>query len=67
MVENEKVVLKSASSLDFSLTGLLNPLNAAQTEVQILFDGNFNPFMKMVVEKPLQNFINSFTDKLESL
>jgi len=58
--------LKSASSsLDFSLTAALNPLNENQTEVQMLFEGKFNPFIKMMVEKPLQNFINTLTDKIE--
>ena len=68
LVENEKVVLKSASSsLDFSLTGLMKPLSETQTESQLLFEGNFNPFIKMMVEKPLQNFINNLTDKLEQI
>jgi carbon monoxide dehydrogenase subunit G len=66
--EDKKVVLKSASSsLDFSLTGNINPINENQTEVQLLFDGNFNPFIKMMVEKPLQSFINALTDKIEQL
>ena len=43
------------------------PVNENQTEVQLLFDGNFNPFIKMMVEKPLQNFLNALTDKLEQL
>lgn len=68
LVENQKVVMKSASSaLDFSLTGLMNPINENQTEVQLKFDGNFNPFIRMMAEKPLQNLINSLTDKLETL
>ncbi len=68
LVEGQKVVLKSASSsLDFSLTGNISPVNENQTEVQLLFDGNFNPFIKMMVEKPLQNFLNALTDKLEQL
>ena len=68
LVEDQKVVLKSASSsLDFSLTGLMNPLNENQTEVQLLFEGNFNPFIKMMVEKPLQSFLNTLTDKIEQL
>ena len=66
--EDKKVVLKSASSsLDFSLTGNINPISENQTEVQLLFDGNFNPFIKMMVEKPLQSFINALTDKIEQL
>ena len=67
-VSDKEVVLKSASSsLDFALTGAMNPLNENQTEVQLLFEGKFNPFIKMMVEKPLQNFINSLTDKIEQL
>lgn len=67
-VSDTEVVLKSASSsLDFALTGSMNPLNEKQTEVQLLFEGKFNPFIKMMVEKPLQNFINSLTDKIEQL
>ncbi|REC74607.1 SRPBCC family protein [Chryseobacterium elymi] len=66
-VSEEKAVLKSASSsLDFTLTAALNSINESQTEVQMLFEGKFNPFIKMMVEKPLQNFINTLTDKIEA-
>ncbi|MBQ0153054.1 MAG: SRPBCC family protein [Chryseobacterium sp.] len=65
-VSEQKAVLNSASSsLDFSLTATLNALNDTQTEVQMLFEGKFNPFIKMMVEKPLKNFINDLTDKIE--
>ena len=65
-VTEQKAVLKSASSsLDFTLTAALNAVNDTQTEVQMLFEGKFNPFIKMMVEKPLQNFINTLTDKIE--
>ena len=67
-VSDKAVVLKSASSsLDFELKGVMNALNENQTEVQLLFDGKFNPFIKMMVEKPLQNFINTLSDNLEKL
>lgn len=67
-VTDQQVVLKSASSsLDFALTGTMNPISEQQTEVQLLFEGKFNPFIKMMVEKPLQNFINSLTDQIEKL
>ena len=67
-VSDKAVVLKSASSsLDFELKGLMNALNENQTEVQLLFEGKFNPFIKMMVEKPLQNFINTLSDNLEKL
>jgi carbon monoxide dehydrogenase subunit G len=67
-VTPEQVILTSASSsLDFSLKGKMNPINENQTEVQLLFDGQFNPFIKMMVEKPLKNFIDALTDKIELL
>ena len=67
-VSDKQVVLASASSsLDFSLKGAMNAINENQTEVQLLFDGQFNPFIKMMVEKPLQNFINSLTDNIEKM
>ena len=67
-VNNDHVVLKSASSsLDFALEGTMRAVNEKQTEVQLLFDGKFNPFIKMMVEKPLQNFINTFSDNIEKL
>lgn len=67
-VSDQQVVLKSASSsLEFELKGLMNAVNENQTEVQLVFDGKFNPFIKMMVEKPLKNFIDSLTDKIEQL
>lgn len=67
-VTEQQVVLNSASSsLEFALVGKMNPLNDSQTEVQLLFDGKFNPFIKMMVEKPLKNFIDALTDKIEKL
>jgi len=67
-VSEKQVVLKSASSsLDFSLTGAMNAISENQTEVQLLIEGKFNPFIKMMVEKPLKNFIGTLTDNLEKM
>lgn len=67
-VSEKKAVLKSASSnLDFALTTAFNELEPQKTEVQMLFEGKFNPFIKMMVEKPLNNFMGALTDKIEEL
>ena len=67
-VTENQVTLKSASSsLDFALKGMMNPINENQTEVQLLFEGKFNPFIKMMVEKPLKNFIDALTDNIEKI
>ena len=65
--ENKAVLRSASSSLDFELATMLNAVDANKTEAQMLFEGKFNPFIKMMVEKPLQNFMNALTDKIESL
>ena len=67
ITENEVVLKSASSSLDFALRGVMNETSETQTEVQLLFEGKFNPFIKMMVEKPLQNFINALTDNIEKL
>ncbi len=67
ITENEVVLKSASSSLDFALRGVMNAISDSQTEVQLLFEGKFNPFIKMMVEKPLQNFINALTDNIEKL
>ncbi|RST29158.1 SRPBCC family protein [Chryseobacterium lacus] len=65
-VNENKATLKSASSsLDFELTTAMNAVSENQTEIQMFFEGKFNPFIKMMVEKPLQNFMDALTDKIE--
>lgn len=65
--DNQVVLASASSSLDFTLKGDMNAVSDSQTEVQLLFEGKFNPFIKMMVEKPLQNFINSLTDNIEKM
>ncbi len=67
-VSEEQVILASgSSSMDFELTGKMQAIDAESTEVQLFFEGKFNPFIKMMVEKPLNNFIENLTSKLENL
>lgn len=64
-VINEKIVLASANSgLDFTLQILMHGLNASQSMVKLLFEGNFNPMIKMMVQKPLQKLVDDMSDKL---
>lgn len=63
--ENKAILRSASSSLDFELTTAMNAVSKNQTEIQMFFEGKFNPFIKMMVEKPLQNFMNALTDKIE--
>lgn len=51
----------------FTLDINLNEVSAEETEVDIHFEGDINPFMKMMVEKPLKNFFNMLVNKASEL
>ena len=71
MIENgnngkDEIYIKSGekSPFPFNLTIKLTP-NEDSTEGLILFDGEVNMFLKMMVEKPLKNLFNYMSNKLK--
>jgi carbon monoxide dehydrogenase subunit G len=66
--EFDKIVLGAASSkLTFTLTANINPVTENSSEIQLLFNGDFNPMMAMMVKKPLQKFIDTLIENSEKL
>jgi hypothetical protein len=51
----------------FELKINLESVSEDETNAQIHFEGDINPFMKMMVEKPLKNFFNMLVDKAADL
>ena len=63
-----QIVLGAASSkLDFTLTCKIDEASSGSSATQLFFEGDFNPMMAMMVKKPLQNFINTLTEKAANL
>ena len=61
----KKIVLGSANDkFPFSLTADIDETAEATSEVQLLFDGQFNPMVAMMVKKPLQKFIDTLISKI---
>lgn len=66
--EFDKVVLGAASSkLAFTLTVNIAVISENSSEVDLLFEGDFNPMMAMMIKKPLQKFINTLSENLGQL
>ena len=66
--EFNKIILGAASSkLNFSLTANINEVTATTCDVQLLFNGEFNAMMAMMVKKPLQKFIDTLTENASNL
>ena len=61
MVSNGKV------PFPFKMNVLIESPDDSNSDVRIEFEGDINPFMKMMVEKPLTNFFNMLVDRLTQL
>ena len=60
-----KVVLGSASDkFPFSLTADIQEVEEKECEAQLLFSGEFNPMVAMMVKNPLQRFIDTLIDNI---
>jgi len=66
---NSYIKVSSAGKVpfEFKLHVYLSELATDQTEGQLIFDADINPFMKMMVEKPLTNFVNMLIHKLKEV
>lgn len=66
--EFSKIVFGAASSkLNFTLTTNIIEVTDSTCETQLLFNGDFNPMMAMMVKSPLQKFINTLSENAEKL
>ena len=67
-VAYNKVVLGAASEkLPFTLTANISEIEAAKSEVQLIFEGQFNAMMAMMIKTPITNFTGTLVDKMEAL
>ncbi|MGX7668507.1 SRPBCC family protein [Flavobacterium pedocola] len=67
-VAPNKVVLGAASDkLPFTLTANINALTQNTSEVQLVFDGEFNPMMAMMIKGPISKFIETLAENMNKL
>lgn len=66
--EFDKIVFGAASSkLNFSLTTNIIEVSENSCEAQLLFEGDFNPMMAMMIKSPLQKFIDTLSENSAKL
>ncbi len=62
---HSSIVLGAASSkFPFTLTADIQEVTAGSSKVQLLFNGEFNPMVAMMVKSPLQKFITTLSDNM---
>ena len=63
-----KVNLAAASDkLPFTLTANLDSISEASTGVQLVFEGEFNPMMAMMIKGPISKFIETLAENMHKL
>jgi len=66
-ISKEQVMLKSSSDkLPFYLRVKFRSEDSI-TKAQIHFEGEFNPMLKMMIQRPLQNFVNHLAENMERI
>lgn len=62
------VILGAKSDkLPFKLKADILATGASTSDIQLLFDGEFNAMMSMMIKSPIQKFINSLSENLKGL
>jgi carbon monoxide dehydrogenase subunit G len=62
------ITLAAASSkLPFTLSGNLTEISENESQAQLIFSGDFNPMMAMMVKKPLTKFIEVLAENISKL
>ncbi|QRE38413.1 SRPBCC family protein [Flavobacterium psychrophilum] len=65
---NSQIILGAASDkLPFTLTANITEISSDSTEVQLLFDGDFNAMMAMMIKGPISKFIETLTVNMHKL
>jgi hypothetical protein len=65
---SRKVVLGAASDkLPFTLSGNINAVSETSSEVQLAFEGEFNPMMAMMIKGPISKFIETLASNMHKL
>ncbi|GAA0725474.1 hypothetical protein GCM10009430_31180 [Aquimarina litoralis] len=62
------VVLGAASDkLPFTLTANITDVGEGKSTTQLVFEGQFNAMMGMMIKNPIQNFINTLSENIGKL
>ena len=67
-IPSSKIVLGSTNDkFPFTLTKNISKLEDDCCEVQLIFNGKFNPMVAMMIKSPLQKFINTLSENMQKI
>lgn len=67
-VPASKLVLGAISDkIPFTLEGNIREVSENMSEIELLFSGDFNPMMAMMIKGPITKFLETLTNQMEQL
>lgn len=67
-VPTSKLVLGAISDkIPFTLEGNIREVSENSSEIELLFSGDFNPMMAMMIKGPITKFLETLTSQMEQL
>lgn len=60
--DNELALKAAGGSIDFRLVCRIEPVDDTHARAQLRFQGEFNPMIKMMVEKPLKRLLDQLSE-----
>ncbi len=67
-IATSKIILGAASDkLPFTLTANIDEISATSSSVQLVFDGEFNAMMGMMIKGPIGKFIETLSENMNKL
>ena len=63
-VPNRIVLAAAGGKFDFTLKANITSIEANKCEVQLSFDGDFNPMMAIMVKSPISKFIQTLATNI---
>ena len=65
---NSRIILGAASDkLPFTLTANISEISAQSTEIQLLFNGEFNAMMAMMIKGPINKFLENLAENMHKI
>ena len=61
----DSVRLGSCGKLEFSLKASITSLDQTKSQIQLLFTGDFNPMMTMMIKGPISKFIENLVNNIQ--
>jgi len=62
---NQLVLGSASDKVPFTLTADIKEVSKTNSKVQMIFEGEFNAMMGMMIKGPITNFINTLSDNME--